>query len=76
MTCHVSINVKAQENLMIYFWGKIPFVLDFLARDIANHSYAPNTPLTEVLNPLNTEIRPTLLSLDHLYSPDYFAGLS
>ena len=75
MTCHVSTNVKAQENLMIYFWGKIPFVLDFLARDIANHSYAPNTPLTDVLNPLNTEILPTLLSLDHLYSPDYFAGL-
>ena len=61
---------------MIYFWGKIPFVLDFLARDISSHSYAPNTPLTEVLNTLNTEIRPTLLSLDHLYSPDYFAGLS
>ena len=60
---------------MIYFWGKIPFVLDFLARDIANHSYAPNTPFTDVLNPLNTEILPTLLSLDHLYSPDYFAGL-
>ena len=76
MTCHVSINVKAQENLMIYFWGKIPFVLDFLARDIANHSYAANTPLTDVLNPLNTEIRSILLSLDHLYSPDYFAGLS
>ena len=61
---------------MIYFWGKIPFVLDFPARDIANHSCASNTPLTEVLNPLNTEIRPTLLSLDHLYSHDYFAGLS
>ena len=60
MTCHVSINVKAQENLMIYFWGKIPFVLDFLARDIASHSYAANTPLTDVLNPLNTEIRPLM----------------
>ena len=61
---------------MISFWGKISFVLDFLARDIASHSYAPNTPLTDVLNPLNTEIRPTLQSLDHLYSHDYFAGLS
>ena len=61
---------------MIYLWGKIPFVLDFLARDIANHSYATNTPLTDVSNHLNTEIRPTLLSHDHLYSPDYFAGLS
>ena len=61
---------------MVYFWGKIPFVLDFLARDIANNSYVPNTPLTDVLNPLNTEICPTLLSHDHLYSHDYFAGLS
>ena len=77
MSCeHNFKNVKAQENLMIYFWGKIPFVLDFLARDIANHSYAPNTPSTGVSNPVNTEIRPILLSLDHLYSPDYFAGLS
>ena len=42
---------------------------------IANNSYSPNTPLTCVLNPLSTEIRPILRSLDHLYSHDYFAGL-
>ena len=60
---------------MIYFWGKIPFVLDFVSRDIANHSHAPNTPLTDVSNPLNNEIRPTLLSHDHLYATDYCAGL-
>ena len=28
------LNVKAQENLKIYFWGKIHFVLGLLARDI------------------------------------------
>ena len=42
---------------------------------IANNSYSPNTPLTSVLNPLSTEIRPILRSLDHLYSHDYFAGV-
>ena len=33
---------------MIYFREKIHFVLDLglLARDIANHSYSQNTPLT------------------------------
>ena len=36
----------------MYLWGKIHFVLGLLARDIANHSYAPNTPLTQALNPL------------------------
>ena len=34
------INVKTKENLQIYVWGKIPFVVGLLARDIANHSYA------------------------------------
>ena len=33
--------------------GKIHFVLDLLARDISNPSYAPNKPLTKVLNPLS-----------------------
>ena len=39
---------KAQEDLKIYFWGKI------LERNIANQSYTPNTPLTEVLNSLSS----------------------
>ena len=55
VTCHVTkLNVKVQENLKMYLWGKIHFVLGLLARDIANHSYAPNTPLTQALNPLRT----------------------
>ena len=33
-------------------FGKLHFVLGLLARDIFNHSYAPNKPLTQVLNPL------------------------
>ena len=45
-------NIKAQESLKIYFWGKIRFVLGLLARDIASHSYAQSTPLTQALNPL------------------------
>ena len=56
--------------------GKNSFCTRFPSEDIANHSYAPNSPLTDVLNTLSTEIRPTLLSLDHLYSPNYLAGLS
>ena len=47
------LNFKAQENLKIYFWPKIHFFLDLLARDIANHSYAPNTTLTQALNVLS-----------------------
>ena len=46
---------KAQENLKIYFWGKIHFVLSLLARDISNHSYVPNTPLTQALKPLRSD---------------------
>ena len=38
--------VKAQENLKMYFWGKVHFVLDLQARDIANYSYAQNTSFT------------------------------
>ena len=44
--------MKAQEDLKIYFSGKIHFVLGLLARDIANHSYASNIPLTQALNPI------------------------
>ena len=43
---------KAQRNIKIYFWRKIQFVLGLLARDIANHSYAPNTPLSQAFKPL------------------------
>ena len=38
---------KTQENLKIYFWGKIHLVLGLLARDIANHSYAQNKRVTQ-----------------------------
>ena len=38
--------MKAQENLLL---GKIHFILGLLARNIANHSYASNTPLTQAL---------------------------
>ena len=48
-----SIKRSTQENFKIYFWGKIHFVLGLLERDISNHSYAPNKPLTQVLNPLS-----------------------
>ena len=44
-----NLNVKAQENLKIYFWGKVHFVVD-----IANHLYSQNTPLTQALNPLRS----------------------
>ena len=47
-----NLNVKAQENLKIYFWGKVHFVLGLLARDIANYSFAQDTSLTQALNPL------------------------
>ena len=39
---------KAQEDLKIYFRGKI------LKRNIANQSYTPNTPLTQALNSLSS----------------------
>ena len=51
-----DLNVKAQENLKIYFCGKIHFVLGLLARDTANHSYIQNTPLTLALNPWDNDI--------------------
>ena len=43
---------RHKKTLKISFRGKIHFVLGLLARDISNHSYAPNKPLTQVLNPL------------------------
>ena len=53
VTCQVTIiERQAQENPKFYFLGKIIFVLGLLAKDIVNHSYAPNTPLTEALNSL------------------------
>ena len=50
---HFQSNFQAKENLKIYFCGKIHFVLGLSARDIANHSYAPKKPLTQVLNLLS-----------------------
>ena len=40
----------SRDHLKIYSCGKIYFVLGLQARDIANHSRAPNTPLTHALN--------------------------
>ena len=53
--------VLAQENLNIYLWGKKHFVLGLLVRDSANHSYVPNTPLTQALNPLHKHLQVTNL---------------
>ena len=53
VTCHVTI-IK-QENLMIYFWGRILSFLGLLARDTANHSYAQNTGFDPGLKPLELE---------------------
>ena len=51
--CHVPVikrlGTRKPQDLP---WGKIHVVLGLLARDMANHSYAPNTPLTQALNPL------------------------
>lgn len=43
-----SIFGKKAQDLKIYFRGKI------LESNIANQSYTPNTPLTEVLNSLSS----------------------
>ena len=43
-----SIFDKKAQDLKIYFRGKI------LESNIANQSYTPNTPLTEVLNSLSS----------------------
>ena len=43
-----SIFGKKAQDLKIYFREKI------LERNIANQSYTPNTPLTEVLNSLSS----------------------
>ena len=51
---HLQSQGKApweRDYLKIYFWGKIQFVLGLLARDIANQSYAPNTPLNQAFEP-------------------------
>ena len=53
--------IQAQENLNIYFWAKKRFVLGLLARDISNHPYVPNTPLTQALNPLSKHLEVTNL---------------
>ena len=38
MSCDRNLNLKAQEALKNYFWGKIHIVLGLLARDVANQS--------------------------------------
>ena len=44
--CHVTVIKRlGSRKPQDLFWGKIHVVLGLLARDIANHSYAPNTPL-------------------------------
>ena len=49
------MNAKAQENLKIYFWGKVHFVLGLLTRDIANYSFAQITSFSQAFNPLSVE---------------------
>ena len=50
VTCHMTIIKRLGTRKP---GEKIHFVLGLLARDIANHSYAPNKPLTRALNPLS-----------------------
>ena len=55
VTWHVTwpqLNVKVQENLKIYFWEKVQFVLGLLAGNIGNYAYAQMTSLTQALIPL------------------------
>ena len=47
-----QLNVKVQENLKIYFWEKVQFVLGLLAGNIGNYAYAQMTSLTQALIPL------------------------
>ena len=47
------MGIKRQENLKIYFWGKVHFVVALLASDISNHSHSQNTPLSPASNPLS-----------------------
>ena len=47
-----KLNVKAQDDLKIYFGKKFQFVLGLLVGDIFIQLYAPNPPLTQALNPL------------------------
>ena len=51
-----NLNVKAQGNLKIYFWGKVHFVLGFLAKDIAIYLCSQNTSLTQALKPLEISL--------------------
>ena len=51
MTCHVTIIIRygtrKPKDILL---GKIDLVLGLLGRDVASHSYAQNTPLTQALN--------------------------
>ena len=47
-----SIKRSGTRKPQDFLLGKNSFCSGLLARDISNHSYAPNKPLTQVLNPL------------------------
>ena len=51
------LNVKAKEDLKIYFWGKKLFCSRYYSRYTTNQSYAPNTPLTKALTLLRKTIK-------------------
>ena len=46
----------AQEDLKIYFLGKVHFVLGFLAKDTAIYLYYQNTSLTQAVNSLSRRL--------------------
>ena len=56
VTCHVFIIKRSgtRKPQDLRFGGKVNFVVGLLARNIANLSYAQNTPLTQALKPLRS----------------------
>ena len=60
-TISFIFNFWSHNMVQAHFWGKKHFVLGLLVRDIANHSYVPNTPLTQALNPLHKHLQVTNL---------------
>ena len=51
MFCQVTL-IKRKKTSRFTIRENNHFVLGLLARDIASHSYAQNTPLTQALNPM------------------------
>ena len=49
--CHVAL-IKRKKTSRFTIGENNHFVLGLLVRDIANHSYAQNTPLTQAWNPM------------------------